>query len=194
MNGIGRRSKMRRIALTAFGLLVITVASASPVAACYCAHRSTDEAFDVSASVFLGQIVEVSGPREIDVGYKIQKFYVTRFFVWQQWKGAKAIEIEVLFEIPANSCGANPPMKVGEMYMVFADPFSVKQGSPKIQGIVTACSNTYRLSGPNPQSEFSNFRAVSDSLVLDKLDGSRVPLRTPAFGQTMMNKCLCLSY
>lgn len=185
---------MRRIALTAFGLLVMTVGSASPVAACYCVLRSTDEAFEVSASVFLGQVVEVSGPRVVGFGSQTKKIQVTRFFVWQQWKGAKALEIEVFVDVPANSCGADRSMKVGEMYMVFADPVSINDISPKIQGVVTVCTNTYRITGPNPHSDFSNDRAVLDALVLDKLGGSRAPIRTPAFERVIINKCLCLSY
>ena len=186
---------MRRTAVTFLGLLVITIASVTPAAACYCAFRSTDEAFEVSARVFLGQVVEVSAPREIKFGSETKKVHVTRFFVWEKWKGTKALEVEVFFEIPANSCSTEPLIKVGEMYMVFSDSVSVKEGFPKVQGIVTICSNTYRVSGPDPQSEFTDLRAVSDALMLDKLRRSRVPLRTPLFGrQVMMNRCLCLSY
>jgi hypothetical protein len=179
--------------LAILGLLTITVATAAPATIpCYCVGPPVEKSLQRAASVFMGQVVEVSGPRSVSVGEAVQKFYVTKFSVWDQWKGNRAPEVEVLTELHEDSCVAYPRMTVGERYLVFANPITVKADSPNIQGIVTTCTLTTRVSGPGPEYELTNGHALATMFDLDKLTKAAPPKRIPAFGLQPIGKGFCL--
>ena len=184
---------MRLMTFAILGLLAIKVASASPaISPCYCAGPPVEKSLQRAASVFMGEVVEISGPRPMAVDGEVQNFYVTRFSVWDQWKGKKALEIEVLTELRDNSCVAYPLMTVGERYLVFANPVAVKDDSPNVQGIVTTCTLTTRVSGPGPEYEVAKGHALATMFDLDKLTKRAPPKRIPAFGLQPIGKGFCL--
>jgi len=185
---------MKKI-LVILGALLIVQASEvqvieAQVAQCFCVGGPVEKQFVEAASIFIGDVVEVSGPREVLTGSGVQKFYVTRFFVWDRWKGAKGFDVEVLTELLEDSCVAYPPMSIGATYLIFANPLSVKNGSPKIQGIVTSCTLTSLFVGSGPQPTV-RLGALATIFELDKLTNPP-PQRTPAFGRKEMGKGLCL--
>jgi hypothetical protein len=181
---------MRLIAITILVLLAITsVRGSQGVSACYCIGDLVENEFVKAANIFIGEVVDVSGPREVATGSGVEKFNVIRFFVWDRWKGAKTFDVEVLSELPENSCVAYPPMRVGEIYVVFAQPFTVKNGSQNLQGLVTTCTLTTRMVGPGPQHEV-HVNALATIFALDKLTKPATPQRTPAFGRQPIGKIL----
>lgn len=172
---------MRLIPFTILVLLTMTPVRASQGVSCYCIGGFVEDEFVKAANIFIGEVVEVSGPREVATGSGVEKFNVTRFFVWDRWKGAKTFDVEVLSELPENSCVAYPPMRVGEVYVIFAQPFTVKNGSPKIQGIVTTCTRTVRMVGAGPQHQVY-VNTLATIFALDNL--TKPPAQsTPAFGR-----------
>jgi hypothetical protein len=152
------------------------------VPACYCIGGFVEDEFVKAANIFIGEVVEVSGPREVATVSGVEKFNVTRFFAWDRWKGTKTLDVEVLSELPENSCVAYPPMRVGEVYVVFARPFNVKHSSANLQGLVTTCSLTTRMVGPGPQHQVY-VNALATIFALDNLTKPVRPQRILAFGR-----------
>jgi hypothetical protein len=50
----------------------------------------------------------------VELDNEARSLYKIRFFVWELWKGMKAIEIEVLGAQSEASCFEYPPLRVGE--------------------------------------------------------------------------------
>lgn len=182
---------MRRILLTGLALMAVTLACSSPAfSSCFCMGGSVEKQFARAANIFIGQVVEVSGPREVAHGSGAQKLYVTRLFVRDRWKGNNAFDVEILTEL-RDSCTAYPQMSIDETYLVFADPIAVKGASSKTQGLVTTCGLTALLvgSGPNP---VVGLNALATIFELDKLIGRELPKRTPAFDFKPIDRNFCL--
>lgn len=182
---------MRKKALVVLSLLLIVLATESHARACFCVAPMVDKSFESSASIFVGEVVQISGPREVETGSGVEQLYVVKFFVWEQWKGTKAFEVEVLSPQKQRSCFDRPPMEIGETYLVFADSVTLKDGSRKIQGIVRPCTLTtlFIESGSQPGVRLD---ALATIFALDKLTKPAPPHREPAFGRKEIGKGLCL--
>ena len=178
---------MRRIALVVLGLLTMTFASASWARACDCSNFLIEDASKTSASIFIGEVIDVSDPREVLIESKTEKVYLTRFLVWERWKGAKSIEAEILVELPVH----NTQMTVGEVYLVYAKPLALQDGSAKIEGIVTRCTRTALMERPGPQQKVVNPLPFYDVFKLDKIFKPTAQ-RTPAFQRNEKPKSFCL--
>lgn len=185
---------MRKILVILGALLMVHASEVqvtqAQVAQCFCVGGPVEKQFVEAASIFIGDVVEVSGPREVLTSSGVQKFYVTRFFVWDRWKGAKGFDVEILTPLLEDSCVAYPPMSIGATYLVFANPLSVKNASPKIQGIVTSCTLTSLFVGAGPEPTVRS-SALATIFELDKLTNPP-PQRTPAFGRKPVGKDFCL--
>lgn len=170
---------MKRIGLAFLCSLVLMIAVASPAAACFCSGPSLDEAFNRAAEVFVGQVVGIDGPRKIEMESRVEQYYVVKFFVWDRWKGAKAIHVQVLSH-RKESCFDDPPMKVDQIYLVFADPLSSKNSPSNIAGIVTTCGRTSRMAGPGPETHRNN--GLADMFSLDRLVKQEQSSQSDLFG------------
>ena len=170
---------MRRIALAVLGLLMVTLASASPVAAGRC-DALVDNASKTAASIFMGEVIAVGEPREVTIGSRTEMLYVTKFFVWERWKGPKSLEAEVLTELPFH--WGLPQMRVGSVYLVYAFPVSIQDQSSKFEGIVTHYS---------PTIPFHRF-ALSDAFALDRIFKPKATQRMFLFSPPQQPKKFCL--
>jgi hypothetical protein len=170
-------------------LLLIMLATESQARACWCIPPMVDKAFETSASIFVGEVVQISGPREVQTESGVEQLYPVKFFVWERWKGAKAFEVEVLSPQKQRSCFDRPPMQIGETYLVFADPMTV-EGSPRIRGIIKPCSRTTLFVGSGSEPVVG-LDAVATILELDKV-AKRAPQRTPALGRQEIGRARCL--
>ncbi len=139
---------MKRITLLVFGLLTLTLAGGSTTLACPCSNFTVEGASKFAASIFIGEVTEVGDPRVVKIGPTTEKLYVTRFLVRERWKGPKAIEAEVLTELPFHY--GLPQMHVGMVLLVYAFPVYTADGSSKIEGLVTRCTRTKGLQGRSP--------------------------------------------
>ncbi len=182
---------MRKKALVVLSLLVIVLASKSHARACFCVAPPVEKSYQKSASIFVGEVVQIGVPRDVETGSAIEQLYPVKFFVWEQWKGPKAFEVEVLSPQKQRSCFDRPPMAIGETYLVFAEPVTVKDGSLKIQGVVNSCTLTTLFIGSGPQPKV-NLEALATIFGLDKLTKPAPQQRTPAFGRKEIGKGLCL--
>lgn len=167
---------MRRIVLVVLVLLTVTLASASPVAAGRC-DMLVDNGSKTAASIFMGEVIAVGEPRDVKIGSRTEKLYVTKFFVWERWKGPKSLEAEVLTELPTH--WGLPQMRVGFIYLVYAFPVSLSDGSPNIEGVVRRYSPTIAFSRS----------ALSDAFRLDRIFK---PKSTAPFWPPKQPKKFCL--
>lgn len=170
---------MKRLALVALGLLTFTLASESPVAAGRC-DMLVDNASKTAASIFMGEVIAVGEPRDVKVGSRTEKLYVTKFFVWERWKGPKSLEAEVLTELPSH--WGLTEMRVGFVYLVYAFPVSLPDGSSNIEGVVRRYS---------PTISFSRY-ALSDAFRLDRIFKPKATQRTYLFELPPQPKKFCL--
>jgi len=178
---------VRRIALV-LGLLTMTLANAPLAVACDCSDFLVESASKTSASIFIGEVIDVSDPREMLIESKTEKVYVTRFLVWERWKGTKSIEAEVLIELPAHYT----QMSVGEVYLVYANPLTLQEGSAKIEGIVRRSTRTALIERPGPQQKAVNPLPFSDVFQLDKIFKPAAVQRIPVFRDYQKPKGFCL--
>lgn len=174
---------MKRMTLVVLWLLTMTLASASSADACDCGDFLVEDASKTSASIFMGEVIDVSDPREVSIGSKSEKVYLTRFLVWERWKGAKSIEAEVLVE----PLGYYTQMRVGEVYLVYAKPLALQDSSTKIEGIVNDCTRTTLMLRPGPQQKVVNPLPFYDVFKLDKYLSQRRNER-PYFSGTKNRK------
>lgn len=170
---------MIRIALVILGLLTVTLASASTVAAGHC-DGLVSNASKTAASIFMGEVIAVGEPREVTIGYKTEKLYVTKFFVWERWKGPNSLEAEVLTEMPFH--WGLPQMRVGAVYLVYAFPVSIRDGSSKIEGVITHYSPT----------TFFSRSALSQAFELDRIFKPKSIQRPYLFAPPQEPKKFCL--
>jgi|SRR6185369_4765200 len=159
---------MKKFVLLGLAIVSIPI-SVTPVSACYCGRPIIAQAFRQSVAVFVGDVVEISGPQQVKMEVGIKSVYKIRFLVWELWKGTNAIEIEVLSAQSEASCFDYPPLKVGETYLVFTDPIPPNDLSPGIQGIITNCNLTTRFGGPTPRSDVDRGNALRDMFALDRI-------------------------
>jgi hypothetical protein len=178
---------MRRTALMVLGLLIMTFASACPAVACGCGDFLVEDASKASASIFIGEVVGVSDSREMLIGSKTEKVYLSRFLVLERWKGAKSIEAEVLIDLP----GHYVQMSVGEVYLVYATPLALEDASTKIEGIVTRCTRTALIERPGPRQKTVNPLPFFDVFKLDKIFKSTAQ-STSIFQRYEKLKSFCL--
>jgi hypothetical protein len=172
-------ARMIRIALVVLALLTLTFASASPVAAGRC-DMLVDHASKTAASISMGEVIAVGEPREVNLDSKTEKLYVTKFFVWERWKGPKSLEAEVLTEIPFHY--GLPQMRVGSVYLVYAFPVFVPDGTSIIEGVVTHYS---------PTIPFSTL-AYLQIFELDRIFKPRVTQRTSILSRPQHPNHFCL--
>jgi hypothetical protein len=174
---------MRKRLLVVLGPLLIMLAGATQAVACYCGKPVLNKVLEKSESVFVGQVVEISGPRGIEIGANAQNLYVIKFFVWERWKGARDREVQILAEQGEKSCFAYPPMRVGETYLVFAQPVTVNNASVQVQGMVDNCTRTSRLGGASPRPEVDKETGLLDLFALDRLTKQGTPQGALLFGR-----------
>ena len=149
--------------------VVLVLISVTPVSACYCGRPLIEKAFRQSTAVFIGDVVEISGPQRVETVGEPKNLYKIKFFVWELWKGTKAIEIEVWAAQVEASCFDYPPVQMGETYLVFADPLPPNNLSPRIQGIITNCNLTTRLRGTAPRSDVDRGNGLREMFTLDRI-------------------------
>ena len=181
---------MRKKALVVLSLLVIVLASESHARACFCVAPPIEKSFAKSASIFVGEVVQIGVSRNVETGSGVEQLYPVKFFVWEQWKGPKAFEVEILSPQKQRSCFDRPPMEIGETYLVFADPVTLKDGSSKIQGIVQPCTLTTLFIESGPEAKV-RLDALATIFALDKLTRP-APQREPAFARKEIGKGFCL--
>jgi len=135
------------------GLLMLCAPSAS---ACSCIIPEVKDALSRANAVFTGKVTEVIEPKESQVALSPDsKLYVIKFEVEKTWKGAPLTEFSVL-SVQGNGCFAYPPVKKGERYLVFADPFD-QEGERKTEwSIITKCSRTQLSATSNPDIRILN--------------------------------------
>ena len=180
---------MRKMVFVILSLLLMVLANESQAKACFCVAPPLDKSFEAAASVFIGEVVQISGPSDVETGSGVEQFYVVKFFVWEQWKGTKGFEVELLSP-KQRSCFGGPELEIGKKYLIFADPVTVKDGSTKIQGILKPCTLTSLFVGSGPQPTV-RLDALATIFALDKLTNPP-PQRMPAFGRKEIGKGLCL--
>ena len=73
-----------RTALVVLFLLIMIFASAPLAVACDCDDFAVEDASKTSASIFIGEVISVSDPREAFIGSKTEKVYLTTFLVWER--------------------------------------------------------------------------------------------------------------
>jgi hypothetical protein len=178
---------MRRAACVVLVLVTVTFASASLAVACDCGDFLVEDASKASASIFIGEVVGVSDPHEMVIGSKTEEAYLTKFLVWERWKGAKSIEAEVLIVLP----GHHTQMIVGEVYLVYANALGLQDGFVKIEGIVTRCTRTALIERAAPQQPAVNPLPFYDVFKLDKIFKSAAQ-RTPVFQRLEKSRNFCL--
>lgn len=178
---------MRRIALTLLALVVIPLA-AQRVAACDCSHFSVEGASKTSASIFIGQVIDVGEPREIITALQTQKLQVVRFLVWERWKGPKSIEASVLTQLDGAFTGYR--INVGDIHLVYADPITVQFGADNVEGIVTGCTRSALLQQSDPQRVI--IRPLEDVFKLDKLFKSPAAEQKFSFSPEQKPKHFCM--
>jgi|RhiMethySRZTD1v2_1073278.scaffolds.fasta_scaffold01356_14 hypothetical protein len=171
---------MRRIALLVVGLLMLTLAGASTALACECTDYTVEDSSKVAASIFIGEIIDVGEPREVKLGDKTEKLYLTKFFVQERWKGPKSVHAEVLTDLPSHY--GLSQMRAGMVLLVYAFPLSIPGGSSNIEGLVISCSRT----------TFFNNQAFADVFALDKIFKSKVSPTTPLLWPSQQMKKSCL--
>jgi hypothetical protein len=178
---------MRRTASLVLALLIMTFAATARTVGCGCGDLFVEDASKASASIFIGEVVDVSDPYNMLIGSNTEQVYLTKFLVWERWKGAKSIEAAVLIDLP----GHLPQMSVGEVYLVYANPLALQGGSAKVEGIVTPCSRTSLIERPGLQQKVLNPRPFFDIFKLDKIFGPAAQ-RTPVFRRHEEAKSFCL--
>ena len=184
---------MKRVLVILAALIVVLVSEsqAAAPASCFCVAPRIDLALKKSTSIFVGHVIAISGPREIQIGDRAEQLYQVKLLVWERWKGATGVEVEVLAKQKEQPwCFEYPAMKVGETHLLFVDPIQAPDLPPNVDGIVNGCSNSIRLSGPAPGFE-SDTGGLPTMLELDRL--TKPPTqRTPVFGVREWGKSLCL--
>lgn len=101
--------------LFAFGVLILAVSASY---ACKPEVPSQPQAFKKAASVFIGEVVDVTDSYFQPI--KGKRYFVNvRFKVIQYWKGRGGLEVEVLSEQGVLSCNLFQFQK-GEKYLVYA--------------------------------------------------------------------------
>lgn len=118
------------------GLLMLCAPSAS---ACTCITPDVKDALNRANAVFIGKVKEIIEPQKSQTtSSSNNKYYIIKFEVEKNWKGAMLKEFAVL-SAQGNGCFAYPPVKKGERYVVFADPLDQDGVEAKI---ITRCSRT----------------------------------------------------
>lgn len=151
------------------GVVLFILISVTSVSACYCGRPLVEKAFRQSAAVFVGDVVDVSGPQAVELASESRNLYKIRFLVWELWKGTKAVEIEVLAAQAEASCSDYPPLRVGETYLVFADQIPSNNLSPRVQGIISNCNLTTRLIGTAPRLDVDRGNGLRAMFELDRI-------------------------
>jgi len=130
-------------------LVVVTFLVATPAAraaSCFCVAPEVKQAFESARAVFVGELLEVVPPRSSDKNALFaDRVHTARFKVEITWKGSFWAEAKVL--APQGSCFAFHPLRVGEKYLVYADPV---QGSSTAV-MITSCNRTTELSTSTTQ-------------------------------------------
>jgi hypothetical protein len=170
---------MRRIALLVLGLLTLTLASASTTLACPCSTFTVEDSGKFAASIFIGEVIDVGEPREVKLADKIEKLYMTKFLVWERWKGPKSHNAEVWTQAPFHY--GLPQMRVGMVFLVYAFPVYIPGSSSNIEGLVTSCTRT---------TQFSAF-AFPDVFALDKIFKPKATQPTPLLWPIQQPKKVC---
>ncbi|HSS20559.1 MAG TPA: hypothetical protein VLL54_10825 [Pyrinomonadaceae bacterium] len=115
---------MKNRLLVAFAFVCITL-FAEPAYGCFCVASGVNEAFEGANAVFLGEVIEISGPRTSDQQANVaDRFSAIRFKVTKSWKGISfgVSEINVLASQTGKSCLEPPLFLQGHLYLVYADP------------------------------------------------------------------------
>lgn len=118
---VRQNAGMRRMIQVAVTIFVFVLWA--PVGyACYCIKSDVKEAYDRAKVVFVGEVMEVTGPR---VEFASARFedaaHLIKFKVETAWKEPFWTEAKVLARV--DSCFSLPRMpQKGEKYLVYAEP------------------------------------------------------------------------
>lgn len=118
--GLGRVMKNVILAICITSLIALSAPTSS---ACFCAMPDVPKAYEQATAVFVGKVVEIVPPRTSDENRPLaDRFYTLKFKVEKSWKGSfPSLEISVLSG-QGDGCLSYPVVKVGEKYLVYADP------------------------------------------------------------------------
>jgi hypothetical protein len=175
-------------------LVTVLLCESRAAASCFCVSPRIAQSLKKSASVFIGRVTQISGPREVRIGDRTEQLYVVKFFVWERWKGAEGLEVEILSTQKENVwCFEYPALKIGETHLIFADPIDSKDVSANVEGIVNGCSNSTRLIGPGPEFEINGWSLYPlfelDSLTRPQPAQIRTGFRGPQLGPRVCMIC-----
>lgn len=111
-------------------VLVITLTARASI----CVAPDVAGALDRAETVFVGEIVAVAPARE-GGGSSSTTDYVVRFEIQKLWKGPESREVTVLWRSEMDGCSSYPVGRIGERYLVYADPSrsgAVRKDRPEI--------------------------------------------------------------
>ena len=112
-------------------------------------------------------------------------FYVVMFRVEKSWKGTQFISSFEVLSDQGRHVLRYPEVKVGERYLVYADPFFGDETKIATHSIVRSCSRTAKLPSERQKSDSGHnppeFNRENGSADLRKLDATfALPLKRRA--------------
>ena len=152
---------MRRI--TQGALIAFVFLLSAPVSyACWCLQPNVEEAFNRAKVVFVGEVLEVTPPRDRESTLFVDTAYTVRFRVEKAWKEPFWTEANVL--VPMDSCfGLLLLPQKGEKYLVYAEP--VHGFDPSRNEVMThGCTRTSRLSEISPATDVYYRNQAADDI------------------------------
>jgi hypothetical protein len=184
---------MKSFAKLMFALSISLFLTSSHHAAEFCIMPDVLGAVERAELVFSGRIIDLTPlmPKP-DEPHTTSK-YIVRFAVEKWWKGTKSNDVHVLWSSSTSECDYLPVGKIGERYLVYADPALNNQVNKKALPEVTAFNRTSRLDLGVEQMHDS-----SGKNRLPRLVDSKPPLdRADASGDIkvlrVLMECKCLT-
>jgi hypothetical protein len=154
-------------------LIVATLgASVAPALACYCGVPAVPKAYSRATAVFVGDVSEILPPRdESATASNADKLFRIRLKVERSWKGTSGRDVVILAG-QGKGCFDYPIIKVGERYLVYADPLYNEGAYRSDLLYVSLCNRTAKLPlNPKTQPAMKSERADGsrDLPVLDRI-------------------------
>lgn len=164
---------MRSIANSMFVLSLFLLSTGLTQAADFCVTPDVLGAIAHAELVFSGRIIKLT-PMVAQPGEPYIT-YIVSFEVEKWWKGKKSREVRVVWSSSTIDCEYLPVGKIGERYLVYADPPSNNQVAKEMLPEVTALNRTSRLElraglVDDSSSKIGPRRLVNSKPPLDRAD------------------------
>lgn len=176
-------------ALASIMFVVITlVCCSSTYAADFCVTPDALGAAAQASMIFTGKITDVA------LAGKSSSEFIVSLQAETWWKGTPTPEVRVLWRTNIPGCDYFPVGDVGERYLVYADPPTIKGAARDMLPEVTILNRTSKLPLASTLAEFGTFRASDKSALISARPAlNRNDASKEIEVLRVLRECTCLS-